>query len=454
MTCTGMKDTDCTECRDRQNDVLTSDGRCINCLKNPEKDPVACQFSVILELSISSEKLVNPNASISLTVSFLNDNKFASRLEEKKIKEALNVKIPSLDSKEYTHDFRLREGKIVLDLFFSKSQENDAVIQLTPIISLILKNKLTGKNELIFRPVTSNLTIPVIKAPDMSLVEALSSTIQSSGKIASSASTASSLISLIAMISSSGFGAHLMKFFRIFKMISRLRLINLDFGTYLELFLSFCSSLFMIGGDDITREALESSPQTRGKLTKYKVTVLSVQVISAKYAVYWLVIVARVIRWKIRKYAIKTKNLDLQDRLINLVAESGRILLLTLIGIDVFFYSIRCVSHIDRTRPFTMDGFISFWLSFFTLILIPLDFLYMVIDNKFCTFESLRLKFRRKMNLELKMKRKEEEMKKRQIEEVFSNENQAPSNSENLSEGIEKQGIMGSSNKLSTSPLM
>ena len=398
-SCEGPTDRDCIECKDKISSVLNDAGQCINCLENPDQDSKACHFSVAIQIVQPSDSLLNPNASISVRIVFQNDTKYLSRLTENIYRESLKIKVSVFDSADYTYEFVKRQGQFILDLYFRKSLTDMAKLVIAPIKDVILKNRITGANELIFRRTPASLDIAVIEAPDLQIVASLSSTVASSAKISGSASAISSGLSLVALVSSSGFGAPLMKFFKIFKLVSRLRLINIDFGTYLELFLSFCNSIFRIGGDKIDREALLANPNSRGKLNKYKVTVLSTNEIPLQYAVYWIILMARLCRNKFRKYVSSKEDLNLTEKLLTTVAESGRVLLLTLIGIDVFFYSLHCVAHIDQIGPLGFSGKASFWLSGTTIVFIVLDFLMMIAENSATTFMTLRIKMRKERML-------------------------------------------------------
>ncbi len=397
--CTGPLDTDCTQCRDKANSRLNARGQCIDCLRSPELDREACDFNVKVELVKPSDRHVNPNASTTLRLTFMNEQRYSTRLTSQHFSGSLVIRVSNFEQKEFKVDFVVREKYFLIDLYFSKSLEQEVKVTAIPTKSVILTNRFTQVSELIFRNDSSNVSLIASKAPDMKLVASLANTVETSAKLSSSTSIISSGLSAIALISSSGFGAPLMKFFKIFKLVSRLRLINIEFGTFLELFLSFCNSVFKIGGDEIGKEALMSSPNTRGKLDKYKVTVLTVEVISLQYAVYWLILLARFFRIKVRRYAPQKKDLSLTDKLTNLVAESGRVLLLTLIGIDVCFYSVHCLSHMDQKNKKSLSGFMSFWLSFVTLIALTVDFILMISDNAKTTFKSLREKFRKESNL-------------------------------------------------------
>ena len=62
---------------------------------------------------------------------------------------------------------------------------------------------------------------------------------------------------------------------KIFKLLSRLRLINVDFGSYLETFLGAVAKLYPIGGDSYSLDAIKANSASRGKLDLHRVTVVS-----------------------------------------------------------------------------------------------------------------------------------------------------------------------------------
>ena len=70
-------------------------------------------------------------------------------------------------------------------------------------------------------------------------------------------------------------------------------------------------------------------------------------------------------RAKIRKYAVKINQLDLKDRLANRLAESLRIVLFTIVGIDLFFYSLNRVAHVyyQKDIEYSVDINMSLLLS-------------------------------------------------------------------------------------------
>jgi hypothetical protein len=73
-----------------------------------------------------------------------------------------------------------------------------------------------------------------------------------------------SALSAIAVLASSPILAPLIKFLKIFKLVSRLKLINIFFGAYLEFILMIAGLMFNIGDDDQVQQVLRvRSPNER-----------------------------------------------------------------------------------------------------------------------------------------------------------------------------------------------
>ena len=226
-------------------------------------------------------------------------------------------------------------------------------------------------------------------------MEAFAATTASSEKAGSVVQTVSSVMSVLAIASTSGLGAPLLKILRIFKLISRLRLINVFFGSYLEMFLQAAGNLYALGGDKITLETAKLQPNSRGKLDMYRVSVLSADVMAVKYAVYFLSLVVRVYRTKIRRYAWRRGQLGVLDAILDSIGERCKTMLLLMVGIDIFFYSLRCASHMDRSVSLNFIATASLLLSMVTVIMFAVEFAMLLQFNQSTTFAALRKKVRK-----------------------------------------------------------
>ena len=195
-------------------------------------------------------------------------------------------------------------------------------------------------------------------------------------------------------MSSSPLGASVMKMVKIFKLLSRFRLINIKLGSYLEIFLTTVSKLYPIGGDIYSVKATELNIVSRGKLDLYKVTVVSIEPMAVKYIIYLLSLVVRFYRTSIMKYIKSKKRLGRLDELIEMLGERCQMMLIVVVGIDIFFYSIRCLSHMDRLVNIDMIGKTSLLVSALTLVCITYEFIIIISANRVTTFFSLRKAFR------------------------------------------------------------
>ena len=185
-----------------------------------------------------------------------------------------------------------------------------------------------------------------------------------------------------------------MKVVRIFKLLSRFRLINIKLGSYLELFLSTASKLYPLGGDVYSVKATKANTMSRGKLDLYKVTVVSIEPMAVKYVIYLLSLIVRYYRSSIMKYVTSKKKLSYMDELLEMLGERCQMMLIVVVGFDIFFYSIRCLSHMDRDVDIDMLGNVSLILSILTLVFISYEFISILNTNRITTFYSLRKAFR------------------------------------------------------------
>ena len=391
--CAGPTEYNCTDCGEKPYLIKSADGRCVDCLNNKESDPTTCKINVDLTIKVHTGKFANIKASLSLQVSFFEENNYLSRLTADHYQNNLEIEIEGINTKDFLYKFEIRSNQVMLDVYFLTEERRTSLITLTPKNELILINVRTKKSELIWKKRPCSTEIFVSKAPDSEALTSLQNAFGRSDKILNGAGAASPLIAVFAILTAGGIGEPLMKLFKIFKLASRLRLINVDFGVFLEIFLVACNSMFKIGGDKMDKLTFYANPSTRGKLDKYDVTVIAAAAVPLQFAIYWIMLAVRVYRSKIRRYIKKVEKLKPSDKLVNIVAENFRVMLFTLIGIDVFFYSIRCISHMkyraedDRN----LNYFFSYWVSLITVCVIPTDFAILLVSNKACLFPYLRL---------------------------------------------------------------
>jgi uncharacterized protein (UPF0128 family) len=100
------------------------------------------------------------------------------------------------------------------------------------------------------------------------------------------------------------------------------------------------------------------------------------------------------------------------DSLLNKVAESARVTTIASLGLDVVFYSARCVSQVPFSSKSLNDSARqSIWLSVLAICTLAADSVFLIEENRTCRFELLRKHYRwnRKVSIYLQKKEKEEE---------------------------------------------
>jgi len=222
-------------------------------------------MSVTLGLKLANGRLANPNASVSVVIFFRNQSRFVDLLSSSHFDEHLQISLSALQAKDYRKEVVFRAGQTVLDLYFGNEVSGKAT--LTGSVSenrVVLRRKGSGDALLIWAKSYSSVEVDLVPAPSLQAIQNLQTAFSSSDKVLQGAGTAAPLLAGLAVFSAGGLGGPLMKFFKVFKMASRLRLINVEFGVYLGMFLTACNSVFRIGGDQFDLQTLQASPQTRG----------------------------------------------------------------------------------------------------------------------------------------------------------------------------------------------
>ena len=393
-TCTGSNITQCIDCINAETSVLTAESMCVDCSQIGASE-TQCLFTAELSLKVAGPRLTEKTASASLQITFKNYKTYLTRLQTIKLESIFGFEIQAFSRDKYKIVIEIRQGEIVADLFASSTSENEVEVKLFPLKKAAIVNTYTEVTELILVEKNSSVSIFIKNSPNGATMSAFKNI--DSVSAASSSTIGAIIVASTGLVTTfPAISGPLIKLFTIFKIVSRLRLINVNFGIYLESFLTACNAIFKIGGDDITKAELRSAPATRGKLEVYRVSVVASQPIGWKFGVFILAIMVRVYRSKIRKYAVKIYQLDVQDRWANRLAESLRIVMFTVVGIDIFFYSLHCVAHVyyQKDIEYSVDINMSLILSYIGLLIIVWDLLILGDTNQTCTFTYLRRKYR------------------------------------------------------------
>jgi hypothetical protein len=412
-TCSGAAKDQCLSCANPSYCVLTQAGTCVDCSEKAEEYPDLCTTATALKLEEAPLSLVEDVSSTTVVLSFANSPSFIDRFLSLDLKKVIKISIKDLEEWEYKWRIIGQNQRILLYFNFTKDVPNPSVLSVTPLQKVIFKNSVTNSTELIFLNKTATIPIQIIESPNPNVISSIKDMASSAESTSGSfAYVAAALCASVAMFPS--LVSPLMKLFRVFKILSRFRLINIYFGKYLEIFLTVCNMLFTLGGDDISKITLESAPDTRGKLTSYRVTPISVEVITIKVIILSFLFAFRIYRQKIRTYAVKTSSLTTADSLINRVAESARITMIASLSLDVLFYSCHSLVHLRWTySALTDNARHSLWLSCMSIFFIVGDAIILLLENKDCHFSLMRREFRlhRKMMLSLEKEKQTQNLK-------------------------------------------
>ena len=144
---------------------MTDTGTCIDCLTDYSLHPSTCSLVVEPVLSLASGSMKHADASSTVTVQFTDDGRFVSRLPTTTVRDRLRVSVrleTGCDSK-YTVEYATRISKIVVDVYFESSCEEDATVELETVGGVVLVKEKSKKAELIFVSGMSKVRVAVTK---------------------------------------------------------------------------------------------------------------------------------------------------------------------------------------------------------------------------------------------------------------------------------------------------
>jgi hypothetical protein len=93
-----------------------------------------------------------------------------------------------------------------------------------------------------------------------------------------------------------------MALFMILKVVSRLKLININYGEIQEVFLGSMGGAFQVSGKGVTRKDLFLTYKSRAKLDLHKIPILSMLSIWDKYLMFYIVMTLGFAVRKMLKY--------------------------------------------------------------------------------------------------------------------------------------------------------
>jgi hypothetical protein len=332
---------------------------------------------------------VNSRASGTFRISFQNEMDFAITLTPQVFMEAVRIEIPEMDFKDYDANIERREGEYLIDITAKAIISNPVTLKVTPVKETILTDQSTGQPVLIFLPDPAFKSITLKQAPNAQVLRSMDSVGESSSGLVDTISNSVTILSGLSLIASSPIMSPLIRFLKTFKLISRLKLINIFFGAYLEFVLNLAGRMFELGNDHQSLSMKRFNMLTRGKLTKFKITPISVDAIWTKYALYFFIVSLRLYQALLRKYQKKRKNFSSEDQIADRIADESRIIIFTMVVIDISFYSFHCLSHMSLDIHQTRDSVLSYILSVISIIMVTADVLLLFQMNTEMTMEKL-----------------------------------------------------------------
>jgi hypothetical protein len=387
-TCKSELKDACITCIEPTSNFLTKNTECIHCLTEYEQDETTCHFAQGIWIVTPKTTNMNNKASTTIRITFNYEKKFTKRLSGIDWSGVFSVAVDGFSKEEFNYKNVYREGEILIDLYFRKASKEPVAVKVTPVDEkrLLLIHPSTSLHELLLKKTQAfKLMIPTI-APDLEMLEKMEKMKGESEYYASFFAQFTLVLSAVVIVGQSPLGAPLMKFFRIFKMLSRFKLINIFFGAYLEIFLNIAGMLFKFGDDPIKNPEIRVTPFSRGKLNKYLLTTINTETLAIKYIIYYFTLLVRVYQAKIREYA-RMHHLSLIDQIVDNIADKSRVIILTIVGVDVLFYTMHALCHIDIGVPQTRDSQISYWVGMVTLMVIVFDVCSLIKQNIDCRFK-------------------------------------------------------------------
>lgn len=388
-TCDGTTSSECLSCRDFENFRLTPSRQCVDCLTQYSAFQETCSFVVTLRLGDPSTRAINAKASSTFKISFDGQSKYSQTLTLQRFREAIKMEIVEMSPSDYTVVLEQREGEYVIDIFSAQSKATPTTLKVTPTKSKILTDPNTGIVTLVFLPTPATKIFQLKEAPNAAVMDSLGSIGASSEGAVGMVSSIASAFSALSIVATSPLMTPLIKFLKIFKLISRLKLINIFFGAYLEFVLDLAGTMFAIGNDPQDFKFKQFDMVTRGKLTRFKITTISVEVMWVKYMLYFLILILRLYQAILRKYVTRRKHFSTEDQIMDKIADESRIIIFTMLVIDITFYSIRCISHLNLNGKQSRDSITSFVLSFIAIIAVSVDVLLLFLANKDMNLEKV-----------------------------------------------------------------
>jgi proprotein convertase subtilisin/kexin type 5 len=166
LSCSGLQKTQCLTCLNEDIYTLTPEGECIDCYNKADEFPSLCTFSSQLKLSDVPISLADELSSTTLELSFKDSGLFYEKILSLNISNFIQLNVSELSTSEYKWKLSGKQQKILISLNFTKDQALPSLVTVTPLVSVILRSKITNKTELIFVNKSASIKVTV-QAPQI-----------------------------------------------------------------------------------------------------------------------------------------------------------------------------------------------------------------------------------------------------------------------------------------------
>ena len=102
--CLGPAQADCKACSDKQEVMMTESGLCVDCLNDSSSHPLTCPMSVLPRLVKPTSDRSNKMASLTLQISFPQDDQYVNKIGLEILKESINVRIDGICHSDFAID--------------------------------------------------------------------------------------------------------------------------------------------------------------------------------------------------------------------------------------------------------------------------------------------------------------------------------------------------------------
>lgn len=188
---------------------------------------------------------------------------------------------------DYTHKYQVLKGKLLVHLNFTKDSE-ETTLTMKNLENILYSNPISHEAEFIFIDSTPSIKITPIKPIDEDLLKGISTTGEIMAATAEVLASGGAALGIAAIFLQLPIAGAIIRFVLVFKILNRLRLINVNTGGLLGSFLNTIYNLFEYGNDPKTSSLAIYGAKTRGKLSTYNILVTPFLDASHLYYLYFV----------------------------------------------------------------------------------------------------------------------------------------------------------------------